>query len=153
MTEPTAPPPTPGATEVRVPDSHLDLLTRPDHGVLTTMMPDGQPQSSLVWVDYDGECALVNTTRERQKGRNMAACPKVSLLIVDPANSGRFVQIRGHAELVEEGAIEHLDRLTRRYTPHPCFYGYVHPVEQRRLETRVICRIHATRITLDAIHA
>ena len=45
-----------------VPDSHLDLLTRPIHGVLTTMMPDGQPQSSLVWCDYDGECARVNTT-------------------------------------------------------------------------------------------
>jgi PPOX class probable F420-dependent enzyme len=146
-------PPGPASTEPRVPDSHMDLLTRPIHGVLTTMMPDGQPQSSLVWVDFDGECALVNTTRERQKGRNMAANPKVSLLVVDPANAGRFVQIRGCAELVEEAAIEHLDRVTRRYTSHPCYYGHVYPVEQRALETRLICRIHATRITLDAIHA
>jgi PPOX class probable F420-dependent enzyme len=117
------------------------------------MMPDGQPQSSLVWVDCDGECAMVNTTRERQKGRNIAANPRVSLLVVDPANTGRFIQIRGSAELVEDGAIEHLDRMTRRYTAHPCYYGYVYPVGQRALETRVICRIHATRITLDAIHA
>lgn len=140
-------------TEARVPDSHLDLLTRPVHGVLTTMMPNDQPQSSLVWVDYDGECALVNTTRQRRKARNLAANPTVSLLIVDPANTGRFIQIRGLAELIEDGALEHLDRLTRKYTPYPCYYGHVCPVEQQALETRVILRIHATRITLDAIHA
>jgi PPOX class probable F420-dependent enzyme len=136
-----------------VPDSHRDLLSRPVHGVLTTMMPDGQPQSSLVWVDFDGDCALVNTTLERQKGRNMLANPMVSLLVVDPANTGRFVQIRGLAELVYEGAIEHLDNLTRKYTSHPCFYGHVYPEEQRGRETRVIVRIHASRVTLDAIHA
>ncbi|MFI5258128.1 MAG: PPOX class F420-dependent oxidoreductase [Candidatus Limnocylindrales bacterium] len=140
-------------TEAKVPDSHLDLLTRPIHGVLTTMMPDGQPQSSLVWVDYDGKCALVNTTRERRKGRNMEADARVSLLVVDPADTARFIQIRGLAELIEGSAVEHLDRLTRKYTPHPCYYGFVYPTGQRELETRVICRIHATRITLDAIHA
>jgi PPOX class probable F420-dependent enzyme len=143
----------PAPAEVLVPESHLDLLTRPIHGVLTTMMPDGQPQSSLVWVDYDGRCALVNTTRESRKSRNIAANPKVSLLVVDPANTGRFIQIRGCADLVEDGAIDQLDRVTRRYTDHPCFYGHVHPVERRLQETRVICRIRATRITLDAIHA
>jgi PPOX class probable F420-dependent enzyme len=136
-----------------VPGSHRDLLSRPVHGVLTTMMPDGQPQSSLVWVDFDGDCALVNTTLERQKGRNMLANPMVSLLVVDPANTGRFVQIRGLAELVYEGAIEHVDKLTRKYTSHPCFYGHVYPEEQRGRETRVIVRIHASRVTLDAIHA
>jgi PPOX class probable F420-dependent enzyme len=138
---------------VRIPASHVDLVTRPLHGVLTTMLPDGQPQSSLVWVDYDGQCALVNTTRERRKGRNMESNPRVSLLVVDPLDTGRFIQIRGLAELIERGACEHLDRLTRKYTSHPCYYGFVYPVEQRPLETRVICRIHATRVTLDAIHA
>src|SRR5450759_1728906 len=93
-------PTSPASTEPRIPDSHVDFLTRPLHGVLTTMMPDGQPQSSLVWVDCDGECALVNTTRQRRKGRNIESNPKVSLLIVDPANTGRFIQIRGLAELV-----------------------------------------------------
>jgi PPOX class probable F420-dependent enzyme len=135
-----------------IPESHLDLLTKPIHGVLTTMMPDGQPQSSLVWCDYDGECARVNTSRERQKGKNMQANPKVSLLIVDPGNTGRFLQIRGEAELVEEGALEHLDQITRQYTSHPQYYGYVFPLEKRNHETRIICRIHARKITLDAIH-
>jgi PPOX class probable F420-dependent enzyme len=135
-----------------IPDSHLDVLTRPIHGVLTTMMADGQPHSSLVWCDYDGVCARVNTTRQRQKGRNMLANPKVCLLVVDPENTARYLEIRGEVELIEEGALDHLDRLTRRYTRHPHYYGYVYPVEQQAQETRIICRIHATKITLDAIH-
>jgi PPOX class probable F420-dependent enzyme len=136
-----------------IPASHLDLLTRPICGVLTTMGGDGQPQSSLVWVDVDGACARVNTTLERQKGRNMTANPKVSLLVVDPDDTTRYVQVRGDAELVTDGALEHLDALTRSYTRHPAYYGYVYPAAQRPRETRVTCRIHARRITLDAIHA
>lgn len=138
---------------VPIPASHRDLLTRPICGVLTTIGADGQPQSSLVWVDRDVECARVNTTLQRQKGRNLVVNPKVSLLVIDPDNTARFIQIRGDAELVTDGAHEHLDTLTRKYTRHPCYYGYVYPADQQGRETRVICRIHARRITLDAIHA
>jgi PPOX class probable F420-dependent enzyme len=137
---------------VPIPDSHLDLLTRPICGVLTTMGRVGHPQSSLVWVDTDGTCALTNTTLERQKGRNLLANPKVSLLIVDPEDTARYIQIRGDAELITDHAVEHLDALTRMYTRHPCYYGYVYPTEQRWREHRVTCRILARRITLDAIH-
>lgn len=142
-----------GTATEPIPASHLDLLTRPICGVLTTIGGDGRPQSSVVWVDVDEECALVNTTLDRQKGRNMAANSKVSLLVVDPENTARYMQIRGNAELVTVGALEHIDLLTRKYTKHPAYYGYVYPAARRSLETRVICRIHSKRITLDAIHA
>ena len=135
-----------------IPDSHVDLLTRPVHGVLTTMGPDGQPQSSLVWVDVEHGAAVVNTTLERQKGRNILADPKVSLLVVDPDDTSRYIQIRGDAELASEGALDHLDAMTRKYTRYPAFYGYVYPVARRDQETRVVCRIRARRITVDAIH-
>jgi PPOX class probable F420-dependent enzyme len=145
---------TPAAPEtLPIPASHLDLLTRPICGVLTTMGGDGQPQSSLVWVDVDGACARINTTLQWQKGRNLLANPKVSLLVVDPDNTARYIQIRGDAELVTAGALDHLDALTRRYTRHPAYYGHIYPLTQRSRETRVICRIHARRVTLDAIHA
>ena len=144
---------TAAARVVRIPTSHLDLLIRPICGVFTTIGADGQPQSSLVWVDHDGDCARVNTTLERQKGRNVRANAKVSLLVVDPDDTSRFIQIRGDAELATSGAIDHLDALTRKYTRHPRFYGYVYPSEQRARETRVTCRIRARRITLDAIHS
>jgi PPOX class probable F420-dependent enzyme len=127
-----------------VPSSHANLLIRPVFGVFTTLGYDGQPQSTLVWVDLDRECALVNTTLKRQKGRNLPGNQKVSLLVVDPGNTSRFIQIRGDAELVTERA--------RKYTSHPGYYGYIRPEAQRLRETRVICRIHPRRITLDAIH-
>jgi hypothetical protein len=63
---------------VLVPDTHLDLLVSPAYGILATLMPDGQPQSSLVWVDYQCGCVLINTTLERQKGRNMQVNPCVT---------------------------------------------------------------------------
>ncbi len=135
-----------------IPASHLDLLTRPIHGVLTTMMADGQPQSSLVWCNYDGEHACINTTRQRQKGRNLTTNPKAALLIVDPEDTGRYIEIRGVMEISEAGALEHLDEITRQYTEHPCYYGYVYPVEQQAKETRLLCRLQAAKITLDAIH-
>ena len=115
-------------------------------------MPDGQPQSSLVWCDYDGECACVNTSCERQKGRNMQADPRVTLLVVDPQDTSRYLEIRGEVELLTDGALEHLDAITRAYTRHPAYYGYVFPEAKRWQETRVIARIKARKITLDAIH-
>lgn len=74
------------------------------------------------------------------------------MLIVDPDDTARFLQIRGEVELVQAGALAHLDDITRQYTRHPCFYGFVYPVEKQSQETRVICRLHAQKITLDAIH-
>jgi PPOX class probable F420-dependent enzyme len=135
-----------------IPSSHLDLLTRPICGVFTTLGPGGQPQSTLVWAGLDRRCALVTTSLERQKGRNLLGNQRVSLLLVDPGNTSRFIQIRGDAELLTQGAREHLDALTRKYTGHPACFGHVYPRAQRLRETRVICRIHPRRITLDAIH-
>jgi PPOX class probable F420-dependent enzyme len=118
------------------------------------MGSEGQPESSLVWVDVDTDGLVrVNTTLERRKGRNLMANPKVSLLVVDPENTGRFIQVRGDAELVTHGALEHLDALTRKYTTHPGYYGHIYPAAEAARETRVIVRIHARRIQMDAIHA
>ncbi|MGD8634573.1 MAG: PPOX class F420-dependent oxidoreductase [Anaerolineales bacterium] len=135
-----------------IPTTHLDLLTESIHGVLTTMMPDGQPQSSLVWCDFDGECVRINTSLERQKGRNLTRNPKATLLVVDPQDTSRYIEIRGEVQLVREGALEHLDEITRCYTAHSRYYGYVFPIEKKAKERRVICRLHAKKITLDAIH-
>ncbi len=136
----------------RIPESHLDLLVQPVHGVLTTLMPDGQPQSSLVWCDTDGKVVRVNTSCERQKGRNMLADPRVSLVVIDPQDSSRWIEIRGAVEIVYAGALEHLDRITRQYTAHPQYYGYVMPAEKQQRETRIIATIKPGKITLDAIH-
>lgn len=139
--------------EAAIPDSHLDLFIRPVCGTLTTIGADGGPQSSLVWVDLDDGCVRFNTTLDREKGRNLLSNPRASLLLVDPENTARYVQIRGDVELLAHGAMEHLDALTRKYTQHPRYYGFVYPQDRRARETRVIGRIRARRVTVDAIHA
>jgi len=138
--------------KISIPDSHLDLFRGQVHAVLTTVMPDGTPQSSMVWVDYDGEQVLINTTLERQKGRNMQANPHVALLVIDPKNSSRWIQVQGHVtQLTTTDAETHADQLTQRYTAKQHFYGDVYPVDQKHKETRVIVRIEPTKIALDAI--
>jgi PPOX class probable F420-dependent enzyme len=137
---------------VEIPESHRDLLQRPIYAVLTTMLPSGQPQSSLVWWDYDGEHVLISTTLERRKSRNMLANPKVTVLVIDPANSARYVEVRGEVvEMSQNGAVELADRLTQRYTGKQRFYGDVYPVERQAQETRVVCRIRPSKVNADAI--
>lgn len=137
---------------IRIPDSHRDLLQHSEYGVLTTMMPDGWPQSSLVWVDYDGQSVLINTTLERQKGKNMLMNPKVAVLVIDSKDSSRWIEVRGVVnQLTAEGAEPHADRLTQRYTDKQHFYGDIYSVEQKHLETRVIAKIEPIKISLDAI--
>lgn len=135
-----------------IPESHCDLLVEAVHGVLTTVMPNGQPQNSIVWADYDGQYVLVNTTLERQKGRNMSANPRVTLLVIDPRDGSRWIEVRGTVvEMTTENAEAHADRLTRLYTGKRHFYGDIYPVEQRERETRVVVKILPLKVAVDAI--
>jgi PPOX class probable F420-dependent enzyme len=135
-----------------IPETHRDLLARPVHAIVTTMMPDGQPQSSVNWVDYDGTYVLLSTTLERRKGRNMLANPQVTVLVVDPADTSRWIEVRGQvAAITLEGAEALADRLAQRYTGKAHFYGDVFPVERRRQETRVIVKIAPVKVARDAI--
>ncbi len=136
---------------VAVPESHRDLLVRPLYGVLATMLPNGFPQVQPVLCSFDGTNVLVSTTLESVKGRNMAARPPATILVVDPDNTSRWIEIRGDVEITPEGAVELADRLTRLYTRHERYYGGVFPADQQS-ETRVVCRIRPTRVNLDAIH-
>ena len=138
---------------VTIPTTHLDLFQTPVHGVLTTLMPDRTPQSSIIWVDYDGEYVLINTTLERQKGKNMRVNPKVAILVIDPKDSSRWIEVRGHVkEITQVGAGDHADKLTQRYCQNKhYFYGDIYPVEQKQKETRVIVKVQPLKISLDAI--
>jgi PPOX class probable F420-dependent enzyme len=102
-----------------IPESHSDLLRNDIRALafLGTTMADGSPQVTPVWFDVEGEAIRINTARGRTKERNMAARPQVALVIADPANSYRYVQIRGTVMgMQEQGAVEHIRRLSRKYT-------------------------------------
>ena len=138
---------------ITIPKTHIDLFQNPVHGVLTTLMPDGIPQSSIVWIDYDGEYVLINTTLERQKGRNMQTNPKVTILVIDPKDVSRWVEVRGLVkEITQLGAEEHADKLTQKYCINKQhFYGDIYPVEQKHEETRVVVKVEPFKISLDAV--
>lgn len=140
------------AEEPSIPSTHQDLLERPVEGALSTRLANGSAQTQPVWCAVEGNDVLVNTTRERRKGRNLESDPRSTLLVVDPGDSGRWIEIRGDVDLLEDGAEDQLDELTRRYTEHERFYGSVYPLERREQETRMIVRIHPRRIVCDAIH-
>lgn len=100
----------------RIPEAFLDLFAKPVLAHLATLMPDGRPQVTPVWIDFDGEHLLVNTAEGRQKDRNLVARPAVALSMVDPDDQFRYLEVRGRVvERTREGAIEQIDRLARRY--------------------------------------
>ena len=103
---------------MKFPEKYLDLIQAETKAILflATMMVDGSPQLTPVWFDYDGEHILVNTNEGRVKDRNMKERPKVAMVIQDPADPYRYVQIRGEVVgYTREGADEHIDMLSRRY--------------------------------------
>lgn len=99
-----------------IPTSHTDLLTRPLYGHLATLMPDGTPQVTPVWSIWDGEFLRFTTTTDRQKGRNAAARPHLSISINDPEQPYRYLEVRGQVERIDpdpDGAF--FDVLAKRY--------------------------------------
>jgi PPOX class probable F420-dependent enzyme len=99
-----------------VPSDFLDLFDKATFAHLSTLMPDGSPQITPVWVDYDGRHILVNSAAGRQKDLNMEKRRRVAIEIPDPENPNRYLAVRGTVvEITEEGADAHLDRLARRY--------------------------------------
>ncbi len=100
-----------------IPAKYMDLVQEKKAiAGLATVMPDGSPQVTPVWFDYDGGHIRVNTAKGRVKARNMEQGSKVALSIVDPDNAYRYLQVRGTVTgVTEQGATEHIDRLAQKY--------------------------------------
>jgi PPOX class probable F420-dependent enzyme len=134
-----------------IPSAFLDLVDCPPVAALTTVMPDGAPQTSVVWCDFDGTCVRVNTMRGFRKEKNMRANPLVTLLCFDPAEPLRYLEVRGTVEVMtEDGAMDHLDGLSLRYTGAAPYFGRCIDAKFRETETPILCRIRPTHVvTLD----
>jgi PPOX class probable F420-dependent enzyme len=98
------------------PASHIDLLTRPLFGHLATVRPDGSPQSSVMWFEWNGTRLRFTHTSRRQKFTNLATEPRVAMSVTDPDNPYRFLEVRGTVESVEPDLDAQFYRsLQRRY--------------------------------------
>ena len=118
----------------------IELLREPHLAYVATVNRDGSPQVTPVWVDTDGEAIVFNTARGRLKWRNLERDPRVAVTVVDVSSpEARVLIARGRAELIEEGALEHMDTLSRKYDGKPwtAVPG----------QTRVIVRVIPERIT------
>jgi PPOX class probable F420-dependent enzyme len=127
-----------------IPESHADLLEDETGALayLATLMPDGSPQLTPLWFSADETHILINSAKGRIKDRNMRARPAVALLVQDPTDLYRYVQVRGRVvEITESGALEHIDQLSMKYRKY-----HWKPVDG---QTRVIYKILPHSVFVD----
>ena len=125
-----------------LPDGLLALLRAPSTCYLATLMKDGSPQLTQVWVDTDGEHIVINSVDTHLKVRNIRRDPRVAVTISDPDRPGAYFQVRGRAiEVTEVGGPDHIDTLSHKYTGGPyAWYG-------GRDQVRVVITIEADKIS------
>ena len=95
-----------------------DLAQAKNFAALTTLMPDGHPQTQIMWVGADDEHVIINTQLDRQKYRNVFADPRVTVTVFDADNPYRYVEARGRVARTQDGAAAaaSIDELSRKYT-------------------------------------
>ena len=99
-----------------IPDKYSDLFDKKVFASLATVMPDGSPQVTPVWIDYDGENVVFNTATGRQKDKNLQADGRVSLALLDPDNPYRYLEVRGVVvERTTDGADDHINKMAKKY--------------------------------------
>jgi len=111
---------------VKIPQSHIHLFTDEvkAFAILATLMKDGSPQVTPVWFNFDGAHILINSAKGRVKDRNMRRNPQVALVIMDPKNPYRYMQIRGKViEITTQGGRDHIDALSKKYTGSEKYSG------------------------------
>ena len=124
-----------------IPDKFQDLFQKKAFASLATLMPNGAPQVTPVWCDYDGANVLINTARGRQKDRNMSRDGRVALAIIDPDNPYRYLEVRGKIqEITETGADEHINRMAKKYLGKDIYPG------RKPGEVRVLYKIEPTKV-------
>ncbi len=125
-----------------IPEKYRDLFQKKAFASLATLMPDGRPQVTPVWCDFDGRHVIVNTARGRVKDRTMSRDPRVSLAIIDPENPYRYLEVRGRVtEITETGADDHINRMAKKYL------GVDQYPYRRPNEKRVLYKIEPERVS------
>ena len=127
----------------RIPEKYLDIIDdKKAFAHLSTLMADGSPQTSPVWIDRDGDHLLVNSAEGRVKDKNIRRDPRISLSIIDPDNPYRAVMLRGKVvDVTTEGADDHADKLAQKYL------GMSKYPFRKEGEVRCLYRIEVARIS------
>ena len=135
-----------------IPATHLDLIDGPYTIALSTVLPDGQPQTTPVWCNRKGDFIYINVMKGFRKEKNMRLNPRVTLLAYDPKNPLRNIEIRGVVvEMTEEGALEHDDEFARLYLnkPDAKFFGDAVSAELQSRYTPIRVKIRPMHIRVE----
>lgn len=125
-----------------IPENYIALFHKPVFGFLTTLMPDGSPQTQPVWVDLENGKVVVNSALGRQKDKNMRRDPRVAVTLMDPENPYRYLEIRGKVtDITQDGAASHIDKMAKKYLGQDK-YPFAQPGEQRVLYKIEPVKIH-----------
>ena len=122
-------------------DDVIRLARGPNLATVVTLMPDGQPQALLTWIDTDGDELLVNTEPQRQRARNVARDPRITVLIHSADNPWDWAEVRGHVSGTTDGqeARDHIDALSQKYLGT----DYANPIGP---DGRIILRVAADKV-------
>jgi PPOX class probable F420-dependent enzyme len=117
---------------VELPELALRLLKEgKNFATVATLMPDGSPHATVIWIDTDGKHVIFNTAEGRIKTKNLRRDPRVAIAVMNSENPYQQVMVRGHVvEMAHEGADAHIDRLAKKYLGVDK-YPYRGPGEQR----------------------
>jgi PPOX class probable F420-dependent enzyme len=112
-------------------EQQADLFRGKNWGTVVTLRDDGSPHATPVWVDTDGEHVIFNTAIGRAKEQHIRRDPRVSVVVLPAENQqAGYVSVSGTAEIVEEGAYDHIDKMAQKYLGQDK-YPYLQPGEQR----------------------
>ena len=116
-------------------EKQAELFRGKNWGTVVTLREDGSPHATPVWIDTDGENVLFNTAIGRAKERHLRRDPRVAVTVLpaEDQQSG-YVSVTGTAELSEEGANDHIDKLAKKYIDQDK-YPYLQPGERRVVVT------------------
>jgi PPOX class probable F420-dependent enzyme len=129
-----------------LPDAVRQLIEEPNFASLATLMPDGAPQVTPMWLDTDGDYLYINTAEGRQKPRNIGNDPRVAISVYDRNNPYRHATVRGRVvSVTREGADDHINKLAKKYLGQDV-YPFRQPGEQR-----VLVKIEPTRVNSQGL--
>jgi PPOX class probable F420-dependent enzyme len=116
---------------VKLSEQAIKLIQGKNFAFVGTIMPDGTPQVSPMWVEYDGTHVVLNSEVKRVKIENLKRDPRITVTIADMQNPYEYVEIRGRVtEMTTEGAAADIDRLAQKYLGQDT-YPYNQPGDQR----------------------
>jgi PPOX class probable F420-dependent enzyme len=129
-------------------ENQAELFRGKNWGTVVTLREDGSPHSTPVWVDTDGENVIFNTSVGRAKERHLRRDPRVAVTVLPAENQqSGYVTVNGTAEITEAGAVDHIDKLAKKYLGKD-EYPWRSPEEQR-VKVRITPE-HITASGLDA---